>query len=262
MRAPVLFVSHGSPMLALATEHPYGRALAGFAAGLGERPRAVLAVSAHWQVRGGVRATMQERPETIHDFGGFPADLYEVQYPCPGDPELASKALDLLAAAGFTAATESQRGLDHGTWAVTRHLFPAADVPVVQVALPELPPADLVRLGEALRPLRDEGVLLLGSGGLVHNFRTLDWGAEFAEPDAWAVEDEAWIMDRVAARRFDELLAYRTAWPEARRVAPTTEHFDPLFVALGASHGDEGLKDVFVGMQFRNMSLRSFAWGA
>lgn len=261
MRAPLLFVSHGSPMLALATEHPYGRVLAAFAAGLPERPRAVVAVSAHWQTRVGVTATMQERPETLHDFGGFPAELYEVQYPCPGDPALASKALDLAGAAGITAAPDAVRGLDHGTWAVTRHLFPDAEVPVVQVSLPELPPSGLFRLGEALRPLRDEGVLLLASGGLVHNFRTMDWAAEFAEPDAWAVEDEAWIMDRVASRRFDELLAYRETWPEARQVAPTTEHFDPLFVALGAGHGDESVTDVFVGMQFRNMSLRSFAVG-
>ncbi len=262
MRAPVLFVSHGSPMLALATDHPYGRALKAFADGLPERPKAVVAVSAHWQTRGDVLTTMAERPETIHDFGGFPTELYEVQVPCPGDPVLASRALDLAAAAGFTAAPGPLRGLDHGTWAVTRHLDPGAGVPVVQVSLPEIPPADLFRLGEALRPLRDEGVLILGSGGLVHNFRTMDWHAEFAEPDAWAVAAEAWIMDRVAARRFDELLAYREAWPEARRVAPTTDHFDPLFVALGASHGDEGLRDVYVGMQFRNMSLRSFAWGA
>ncbi|MFN8010774.1 MAG: class III extradiol ring-cleavage dioxygenase [Holophagaceae bacterium] len=262
MRAPVLFVSHGSPMLALATEHPYGRALKAFADGLPERPKAVVAVSAHWQTRGGVQATMQARPETIHDFGGFPRELYEVQYPCPGDPALASKALDLAAAAGFTAAPEAVRGLDHGTWAVTRHLYPEADVPIAQVSLPELPPADLFRLGVALRPLRDEGVLILGSGGLVHNFRTMDWNAEFAEPDAWAVADEAWIMDRVQARRFDELLAYRETWPEARRVAPTTDHFDPLFVALGASEAGETPKDMFVGMQFRNMSLRSFAFGA
>lgn len=262
MRAPVLFVSHGSPMLALATEHPYGRALKAFADGLPARPKAVVAVSAHWQSRGDVRATMAPRPGTVHDFGGFPGELYEVQYPCPGDPGLASRALDLAASAGFTAAPEALRGLDHGAWAVARHLFPDADLPVVQVSLPELPPRDLFRLGEALRPLRDEGVLLLGSGGLVHNFRTMDWEAEFAEPDAWAVAAEAWILDRVQSRRFDELLASRETWPEARRVAPTTEHFDPLFVALGASHGDEAARDVFVGMQFRNMSLRCFTFGA
>jgi 4,5-DOPA dioxygenase extradiol len=249
-------------MLALAMDHPYGRALRAFADGLPERPKAVLAVSAHWQTRGEVLATMAPRPETVHDFGGFPGELYEVQYPCAGEPALASKALDLAASAGFTAAPEALRGLDHGTWAVTRHLFPDADLPVVQVSLPELPPGDLFRLGEALRPLREEGVLLLGSGGLVHNFRTMDWHAEFAEPDAWAVADEAWILERVQSRRFDELLAYRETWPEARRVAPTTDHFDPLFVALGAASADESPKDVFVGMQFRNMSLRSFAYGA
>jgi 4,5-DOPA dioxygenase extradiol len=262
MRAPVLFVSHGSPMLALAMDHPYRRALAGFADGLPERPRAVVAVSAHWQTRSRVLATIDDRPGTVHDFGGFPPALYQVQYPCPGDPALAARALDLAAAAGFTPAPEAGRGLDHGVWAVARHLFPEADVPFVQVSLPELPPPDLLRLGEALRPLREEGVLLLASGGLVHNFHTMDWGAEFAEPDPWALEAEAWIMDRVAGRRFDELLAYRRTWPEARRVAPTTDHFDPLFVALGASQAEEAVRDVFVGMQFRNMSLRSFALGA
>ncbi len=248
-------------MLALATEHPYGRALAAFAAGLPSRPAAVIAVSAHWQTRGGVMATVQAGPETLHDFRGFPRELSAVRYPCPGDPALAARALALAAAAGFPALPESLRGLDHGAWSVLRHLFPAADVPVVQVSLPEVPPADLYRLGEALRPLRDEGVLFLASGGLVHNFRTMDWEAEFAPADAWAVADEAWIMDRVAGRRFGELFAYRETWPGAPRVAPTTDHLDPLFVALGAGHGDEAVKDVFIGMQFRNMSLRSFAAG-
>ena len=260
MRAPVVFVSHGSPMLALASEHPYAFALARFAAGLAARPRAVLAVSAHWQTRDGVMATVQDRPATVHDFGGFPQALFDVQYPAPGDPALAAKALDLAAGAGFATEEESVRGLDHGAWSVLRHLFPGAEIPVVQLSLPVLPPADLVRLGAALRPLRDDGVLLLASGGLVHNFRTMDWEAEFAPADPWAVEAEAWIMYRVQNRRFDELCAYRETWPEGRKVAPTTEHFDPLFVALGASREGEAPAEIYRGFQFRNMSLGSFAY--
>jgi 4,5-DOPA dioxygenase extradiol len=248
-------------MLALATDHPYARALGGFAAELPRRPRAVLAVSAHWQTRGDVRATVQARPVTLHDFAGFPAELFEVQYPAPGEPALAVRALDLAAAAGFATEEETVRGLDHGAWSVLRHLFPDADVPVVQLSLPILPPAGLLRLGQALRPLRDEGVLLLASGGLVHNFRAMDWNAEFAPGDAWAVAAEAWIMERVEGRRFEELGAYREAWPEAQRVAPTPEHFDPLFVALGAAREDEAPGTVHAGFQFRNMSLRSFAFG-
>jgi 4,5-DOPA dioxygenase extradiol len=262
MRAPVVFVSHGSPMLALATEHPYARALGGFAAGLPVRPRAVLALSAHWQTPAGVRVTAQARPGTLHDFAGFPAALFAVDYPAPGDPALAAATLERLAAAGLAAEAETERGLDHGVWSVLRHLFPEAEVPVVQVSLPMAPPADLFRLGEALRPLRDEGVMILASGGLVHNLRALDWGREDAPVEDWARDAEAWIMARVAARRLDELFATRETWPPASRVAPTSEHFDPLFVALGGAHPDETPTDLIEAFQYGSLSLRSFAYGA
>jgi len=262
MRAPALFVSHGSPLLALAAEHPYARALGGFGSGLTIRPRAVLALSAHWQTTGDLRVTAQPKPATVHDFAGFPEALFEVQYPAPGDPALAAAVLERLAAAGFTAQAEAERGLDHGVWSVLRHLFPKAEVPVVQVSLPMAPPAELFRLGEALRPLRDEGVQLLASGGLVHNFRTMDWAREDAPVDDWARDAEDWIMGRVAARHFAELFTYRETWPLAKLVAPTSEHFDPLFVALGAAHAEEAPAGLFKGFQYRTLSLRSFGYGA
>jgi 4,5-DOPA dioxygenase extradiol len=262
MRAPALFVSHGSPMLALAGEHPYARALGGFAAGLAARPRAVLALSAHWQTSGSVRVTAQARPATLHDFKGFPPALFEVEYPAAGDPALAVEILERLAAEGIAAEAEAERGLDHGVWSVLRHLFPEADVPVVQVSLPSAPPAELFRLGEALRPLRDTGVMVLASGGLLHNFRAMDWSREDAPADDWAREAEAWIMARVEARDLEGLFAYRAAWPLAKLVAPTSEHFDPLFAALGAAHEEEAPTGIFQGFQYRTLSLRSFAFGA
>lgn len=255
---PMLFVSHGSPMLALDRKHPYAQALESFARALPERPKAVLAVSAHWQ-SAEPRVSSRARPGILHDFQGFPEALYELDYPALGDPELAARAAGLLRAADLEATEDPGRPLDHGVWAVLRHLFPAADLPVVQVSLPRWEPRRLLALGAALGPLRREGVLLLASGGLVHNLGAVDFGAPDGAADPWALEAEAWIMERLAQGRREDLLEHRERWPRSRRAAPTNEHLDPLFVALGAAV-DAAPRTVFEGWQLANMSLRTLAW--
>ena len=258
---PVLFVSHGSPMLALEpADHPYPKALRRFALDLPETPRAVLAVSAHWQTRS-PQATTATRPGVLHDFSGFPPPLFSLDYPATGDPDLARRVLGHLSSRGLATAAAPGRPLDHGVWAVLRHLFPAAEVPVVQVSLPDLAPAGLMGLGEALRPFREEGALILASGGLVHNLRTADFSAPDTQVDPWAREAEAWFLERLGDGRTEALLEHRSRWPLSRQAAPTTEHLDPVFVAMGAAGADEPCRTVHDGWQLANMSLRCLAWG-
>ncbi len=254
-RLPVLFVSHGSPMLALeGPAHPYVRDLAAFARTLPDRPRAVLVLSAHWQTSD-LRVTAAPRPGTLHDFYGFPPELHAIDYPAPGDPGLAREVATLTG-----AALDADRPLDHGAWAVLRHLFPAADVPVVQLSLPRRDPAGLVALGAALRPLRDAGILIVASGGLVHNLRLADFAAPDGQVDPWAREAETWFVTRLEEGRTEDLLAHRDRWPRSAWAAPTTEHLDVLFPALGAATPGAAPRSVHEGWQLANMSLRCLAW--
>jgi len=258
---PVLFVSHGSPMLALEPPtHPYARALRSFALGLPEKPAGILVVSAHWQTRD-PRAMTSPRPGVLYDFGGFPARLSTLDYPSPGDPALAERALRLMATLSLAAEGDPGRPLDHGAWAVLRHLFPEADVPVVQVSLPRWSPTGLVALGEALAPLREEGILVLASGGLVHNLGTADFSAPDDRVDPWALGAEKWFVDRIQDGHREDLLDHRALWPQSRLAAPTTEHLDPVFVALGAAGTGAEVRTVHDGWQLANMSLRCLAWG-
>ncbi len=259
MRQPSLFVSHGSPILAL-HGGAYGLGLRRFADGLAERPKAILAVSAHWQTDLPLRITTAENPGIIHDFGGFPAELYALDYPAPGDSKLAERTSLLLRTAHFEVVADPQRGLDHGVWSVLRHAFPDADIPVVQVTLPRIEPMQLAELGRALAQLRNEGVLILGTGGLIHNLRRVRWDSAGGSIEPWALEAEAWFMQRIEDRRSQELFRHRELLPLSFEAAPTTEHLDPLFVALGASDEQDSLTTVFEGFQMGNLSLCSFAW--
>jgi len=230
---PSLFISHGSPMHAL-EPGAAGAAWEKLARAL-PRPRAILIASAHWETNVPM-LTGSARPETIHDFFGFPKPLYELRYPAPGAPDLAQRARALLGEAGFTAAIDGCRGLDHGAWSPLLYMYPEADVPVVQLSLqPELGPRHHYRLGAALAGLAEEGVRLVGSGHMTHNLR--DWlrGARDVAPAPYALEFQSWVNDRIAAGDHEALIEYRSRAPHAVRAHPTDEHFLPLFFALGAA---------------------------
>lgn len=234
MTFPAYFISHGAPTLAIEPS-PAREFLSGFGTTLGS-PKAIAVISAHWEspeVRVGATAA----PETIHDFGGFPDALYQIRYAVPGAPDVAAKAAELLDAAGIPATLDPARGLDHGAWVPLSLLRPEADIPVFQVSVqPRLGPAHAARVGAALAPLRDHGVILLGSGSLTHNLRALDWRAGVvADPRAAAFSD--WIDAAIAADDRAALLDYRARAPHAAFHHPTEEHLLPLFAALGASAG-------------------------
>lgn len=234
---PTVFISHGSPMHALeAGASATGRAWRSLGARL-PRPRAILIASAHWET-GQPALTGAERPETIHDFYNFPPPLYEIRYPAPGAPEIARRARQLLAAAGFAASIDPQRGLDHGAWTPLLYAYPEADVPVAQVSVQTaLGPRHHLALGAALAPLSHEGVLILGSGHLTHNLRELrsvrETGSGRAEP--YVAEFQAWVRECIEAHDYDRLADYRRLSPAGVRAHPSEEHFLPLFVAVGAA---------------------------
>ncbi len=255
-RSPVLFVSHGAPTVAL-ERGPFAAALAGFAAGLG-KPRAVLVVSAHWTAAREIGITSAARHRLIYDFSGFPDALYRIRWPAPGAPDVAARAAALVEAAGFRARLDPVRGLDHGAWVPLRLAFPEADVPVAQLALPEAPPEALLRLGAALAPLRDEDVLLVASGGLLHNLAAIRFDDE-ARADPWAREFDAWAAARIAALDVAALARWREAGPHAERAAPSSEHLDPLFVALGARAPGDRVETLHEEIRHGNLGMRSFA---
>ena len=256
-RVPALFVSHGSPMFAL-EPGLLGPALERFGAAL-PRLRAIVVVSPHWQTRG-VRVTGAPSLQTIHDFGGFPAPLYQLRYDAPGDPALAAEIAVRLREAGFDASVDAARGIDHGAWVPLRYLRPERDVPVLQVSLPQdIDAAGALRLGHALAPLRDEGVLVVGSGSLTHNL--YEFRQHIRDPEyAQAFAD--WVADAVARGDSDALLAYRERAPHAARAHPTEEHFLPLLVALGASREGEAAELIAGGMTHDVLSMDSFAFGS
>jgi 4,5-DOPA dioxygenase extradiol len=250
---PTFFVSHGSPMLAL---DPGATGV--FWEELGKtlpRPSAVLCVSAHWMTTVPALSRAQ-RPETIHDFYGFPEPLYALRYDPPGAPALADRAAELLQAAGLAPAIDPARGLDHGAWVPLRSIYPAADVPVTQLAIQ--PRRDALwhfKLGEALAPLRRENVLILASGGAVHNLRDLarDGGAT----PAWAQRFDDWLAETLAAGDTKALLDWERA-PDARRAHPSEDHFLPIFVAMGAAGKGVRGRRIHEGFSLGSLSLAAF----
>ncbi len=229
---PTLYISHGSPDLTL-RDTPARHFLAGLADRL-PRPAAVLVISAHWATPSPA-VDVSVEPETIHDFFGFPDALYEIRYPGQGAPELAQKAKAALEAAGLGPVGEDERGLDHGAWIPLMLMYPAGGVPVCQLSMqPGWGAAENFALGAALKPLRDEGVLILASGNLTHNLREMDMASQDPVVPAWVSDFSAWIADRLAAGAHEDLMAYRTRAPYAVENHPSDEHLLPLFVAMGA----------------------------
>jgi 4,5-DOPA dioxygenase extradiol len=230
-RLPALFLGHGSPLNAL-QDNAWTRGWRALGAAL-PRPRAVLAISAHWFIER-TAVTAMDKPRTIHDFGGFPPELFAVRYPAPGDPALAARVQRLLAPLPVSA--DHDWGLDHGTWSVLCHLFPGADVPVVQLSIDETqPPAFHYELGVRLRPLREEGILLLGSGDIVHNLQTYARGRHLQAPFDWALRFEARVRQSLMSGEHAPLIDYPLLGRDAVLAVPTPEHYLPLLYVLGAS---------------------------
>lgn len=248
---PALFLGHGNPMNAI-SENDYTTAWRR----IGEstpRPKAILAISAHWFVPG-VRVTVSTAPRTIHDFGGFPAALYQVQYPAPGDPALADRLQRLLSP--LSVRSDHSWGLDHGTWSVLRHLYPAADIPVVQLSIDETQPAAFhFAMGEKLAPLREEGVLIMGSGNLVHNLHAYAWGAHARAPYDWAVRFETAARQLMLAGDFEPLVNYERLGPDAALSVPTPDHYLPLLYVLGARRQHDPIRFPVEGVEGGAISM-------
>jgi len=239
---PALFISHGSPDTAIA-ETKAAHWLRQLARDL-PRPRAIVVASAHFEVSGGVAVSADPHPETIHDFGGFSPELYALQYPAPGEPELARQIAAELQAAGFVSRAIDKRGFDHGVWMLLKLIYPDADIPVVSVSVdPAQGPEHHFRLGQALAGLRADGVLVIGSGSFTHNlgeaFKALRAGQREIAVPAWVGDFTAWMGEKLAANDVAALLDYRREAPFAARNHPTDEHLLPLYVAMGAA-GDAG----------------------
>lgn len=252
-----IFVSHGSPTL-LFDDVPARDFLRGLGASL-PRPKAILVVSAHWETNiPAVNAVAVN--ETIHDFGGFPEILFDQRYPAPGDPALAARIAGLIRDAGLPAGIDAVRGLDHGAWVPLKLMFPANDIPVLQLSVQtHLGPAHHLKLGEALRPLADEGVLILASGSFTHDLRSVAWRGPNEAP-GWVTEFADWVNAALAEGRVDDLVNYRRLAPHAARNHPTEEHFLPLFVALGA--GGVRAAHLHQSLTFSVLRMDAFAFAA
>jgi 4,5-DOPA dioxygenase extradiol len=258
LQLPTLFISHGAPTLALKAGE-IGDVWHRLAQSL-PKPSAVLAVSAHWFTDRPLVATT-DKPETIHDFYGFPEEFYRITYPAPGAPALAKRALDLLQTAGIPAAADARYGLDHGAWVPLKSFYPKADVKVAQLSVQPARDARWhYRIGQALAPLRDENVLILGTGGSTHNLRELDPHA-VAAPE-WAKQFDDWLGDALEHGRIEDLLDWQIKAPNARRAHPSPEHFLPLFVALGAAGEGAKAERVHSGFSMGGLSMSAFRFAA
>ena len=250
-RLPTIFFGHGNPMNAL-LDNDYTRGWAAIGAGM-RKPRAIVCVSAHWYMAGSA-VTAQEAPRTIHDFGGFPRELFAVQYPAPGAPQVAQRVRELLAP--IDVASDTEWGLDHGTWSVLCHVFPRADVPVIQLSIDKTQPAAFhYECGKALRALRDEDVLVVGSGDIVHNLHTYAWGRHAVAPFDWAQRFETRARELILARDHQPLVDYESLGEDALLSVPTPDHYLPLLYVLGASDDGDAISFPVEGIDGGSVSM-------
>ncbi len=248
---PAMFFGHGNPMNAL-EKNSYTDAWSALGQSL-PKPKAILSVSAHWYVPV-TGVTISTAPRTIHDFGGFPRSLYEVQYPAPGDPELARRVQGLLAP--LPVHMDQRWGLDHGTWSVLCHVYPQADIPVVQLSIDETqPPAFHYEIGRRLAQLRDEGVLIVGSGNLVHNLHTYAWGRHPVDPFDWAVRFEQQVREMLVAGEHRPLVDYEKLGRDALLSIPTPDHYLPLLYAIGTRQQGESIHFPVQGVDGGSISM-------
>ena len=255
---PAIFIGHGSPMNTLES-NGYTRAWRKLGQAL-PRPRGILVISAHWYI-GATAVTAMARPRTIHDFYGFPDELFAFQYPAPGLPELAQEVVELVKPE-WIGLDQDQWGLDHGTWSVLAHLYPDADIPVVQLSLNALKPAEYhLQLGARLAALRQRGVLILGSGNVVHNLHSYAWGRHPAEPFDWALRFEAKARELMLQADHQALMDYAALGRDAELAIPTPDHYLPLLYVLGASDPGEPVTFPVEGMDGGSISMLSVQFG-
>ena len=260
-RMPVLFIGHGSPMNAI-EDNAFRQSWQALGSEFGKtlpRPHLVLCVSAHWLTEGW-RLTAMDQPKTIHDFGGFPRELFDQQYPAPGAPHAVQEI-----SAGLRAppvGLDLEWGLDHGAWSVLKPMFPQADIPVVQLSMDYgRPPQEHFALGQQLRALRDRGVLIVGSGNIVHNLRAMRWGAPDGEAYDWAMEFDRVTAEHVAKGDLAALADFQALGAVAQQAHPTYDHYLPLLYAAGAADPGESVRFFNESYQGASISMRSIVWG-
>jgi len=254
VRMPALFLAHGNPMNAL-EDNRFTHSLSALADDL-PRPEAILVVSAHWLTRKTHVLTVAN-PRTIHDFGGFPKELYDVQYPAPGSPRCAQAVCDLAP----VVRPDDAWGLDHASWTILRHMWPGADVPVFELSLAADAPAETHwELGRRLAPLRDQGVLVIGSGNIVHSFAGINWEPG-AKPQPWAEEFDAWVADALVRGDSHALIEYQRAGAMARLSVPTNDHYLPLLYAAAMKTDSDAVSFTHAGIDMGSMSMRCVRFG-
>ena len=257
-RMPVLFIGHGSPMNAIA-QNDYTEMLNHLSAKI-KKPKAIVMISAHWMTEGTWVLGM-DHPKTIHDFYGFPQKLFDVQYGAPGSLETAQLVQNAVTQQKVNIDLE-QWGFDHGTWTVLRHMYPAADIPVVQLSLDRArDPEYHFKIGQELSKLRDAGILIVGSGNIVHNLQRLEWDAN-AKPYDWATKFDEWIQQKLEARDFDAILKDYHKTEAGKLSVPTMEHYLPMHYILGAAHAKDELRFEFTEIQNASIAMRTFGFWA
>lgn len=255
-KMPVLFLGHGSPMN-IVLKNAFTESLVQLGREI-PAPKAILVVSAHWQTQG-TFVTTAKVPELIYDFYGFPQELYDVTYPCPGASGQIEELSNVLESAGI--GYNNQRGLDHAAWAVLKYMYPDADIPTMELSLDyEKSPQEHYNMAQKLIPLREQGVLIIGSGNIVHNLRAVDWNIE-AEPYKWAVNFDAIAKTSIVEHRHEDLIDYEKWGKDALMAVPTSEHYLPMLYTLGLQDDDESVHFSYEGFQNASMSMRCFSIG-
>jgi len=259
-RFPTVFLGHGTPMLAFGDD-AYQRALHSFSAAL-PKPKAVVVLSAHSVSSNRIHVLRCVNNRIQYDFSGFPPELYEIRYPCPGSPAVADQVARLLEGAGFEVDLDTDAPLDHGIWIPLLHLYPEGTVPVVRVSLPlNLVPAQILKMGRSLARLREEGVLLVASGGAVHNLRELKWSSKNTQGADWANRFEEWLVQSLQAKNVEALMNFEEH-PDFARAHPSTEHFLPLLFTVGSALPGDSFEQLFRGVQYETLSMLCFVLSA
>lgn len=258
-RFPAVFLSHGTPMTAFTQENdPFQESLVRFSRSI-PKPTAVIFLSAHSLSSDQVHVLRCESNRIQHDFAGFPDELYEIDYSCPGSPVLAEEAASLFRKAGFQVKMESEGPLDHGIWVPLLHLYPKGEVPVVRISLPiNMLPAQILKMGHTLAALREQGVLLIGSGGAVHNLRELQWSGKNSEGAPWAKEFENWLISALKTKNVEAILHFEDH-PGFQRSHPSDEHFLPILFTVGAALPGDEAHVFFHGIQYGTLSMLCFS---